>query len=136
MLKNKRRLDHGGVGMKFISCFAISFILIFISALISALIVQGLDDPTSKLGLFSLIAMMVSASVSGIISAKISGESGIRFAMLVALAVVLIMLLINVIASAGKVSGGAFMNYACYMGIASLSATLGRKKERHARHRY
>ena len=132
MLGTKRSAG-GEVARTFLVCFAISVLIILLFSLISAVIVGSLDDPTESVGIFSLATMLLSAALSGVMSARIKGEGGLKFATLVALAVVLIMLLINVIISAGKVSGGSFMNYGCYLGVASLSAFLGRKRNTHRR---
>ena len=131
-----KRSGGGEVARTFLICFAISVLLILLFSLISAVIVGSLDDPTKSVGLFSLATMLLSAAVSGVVSSRIKGEGGLKFATLVALAVVLIMLLVNVIISNGKVSGGAFMNYGCYLGVAALSAFLGRKRSGHRRNKY
>ena len=120
----------------FILCFAISILLIVLFSLLSALILDGLKDPTKNIGMFSLGAMVLSAMLSGILCSRIKSEGGLRFASLVGLAVVLIMLLINVIISSGRVSLAAFMNYGCYLGAYILSAYLGRKRDGHHKHRH
>ena len=134
MFKGKR-INDGGIIKCFLISFCISFLLILLLSLLSALIACSLDDPGKVIGLFSLGTLLISAAISGVLSSRIKGDGGFKFAILVALAVVLIMLLINVIICNGKVSGGSFMNYGCYMGVAALSAFLGRKRDRHRRHR-
>lgn len=134
MFKGKR-INDGGIMKRFIISFCISFLIILLLSLLSALIAVSLDDPSKVTGLFSLGSLLISAAVSGVLSSRIKGDGGVKFAILVALAVVLIMLLVNVIVCSGKVSGGSFMNYGCYMGVAALSAFLGRKRDRHKRHR-
>lgn len=136
MFKAKRHVGQDSVAVSFLICFAISALTIILFSVISALILYSLDDPTKNLGAFSLVTMMLSAATSGVISARIKGDGGFQFAILVALAVVLVMLLINVIICAGKVSGGAFMNYGCYLAVAALSAFVGKKGERHRRHKH
>ena len=125
-----------GIAGGFILCFAISILLIVLFSLFSALILDGLKDPTKNIGVFSLSAMVLSAILSGVLCSRIKGESGLRFASLVGLAVVLLMLLINVIISSGKVSLAAFMNYGCYLGAYILSAYLGRKRDGRHRHKH
>ena len=125
-----------GVAGGFILCFAISILLIVLFSLFSALILGGLNDPTKNIGIFSLGSMVLSAMLSGVLCSRIKGESGLRFASLVGLAVVLLMLLINVIISNGKVSLAAFMNYGCYLATYILSAYLGRKRNGHHKHRH
>ena len=136
MHKAKRLLEGGGIGIKFLICFSISALLILILSLISAMIVAGLKDPTKSIGIFSLGAILLSAVISGVICTRVKGEGGLRFALLVALSVVLIMLLINVIICNGKVSGGAFINYGCYLSLSTLSAYIGKKGEGRRSHRH
>lgn len=135
MLKGKK-VNDSGVMKNFLISFSISVLVIVLLSLLSSLIVSGLEDPGGVIGIFSLGSLLISAVVSGVMSSRIKGDGGLKFATLVALAVVLLMLLINVILCGGKVSGSSFMNYGCYMGVAVLSAFLGRKRERHARHRH
>ncbi len=136
MFRKRRIADGGGLLQRFLICLAFSALFILLLAFISALIVNSLSDPTKNLGIFSLVAMLLSALVSGVFCARMAKDKETQFTALVALAVVLIMLLINVIASGGKVSGGAFMNYGCYLGVATLSSLLGKKKGGHKRHKY
>ena len=135
MIKFRRRLEKGGVGIRFLICLAISVISILTTALIAALIVSRLDDPTSKLGLYSLLAMLVAAGLSGMITVKTGGDGDLRFSVLVSLAVVLLMLLINVIISSGKISLGAIMNYVCYIGSYLLGALITKHLGGRRRHR-
>ena len=96
MLKTKRGND-GGIFRSFIFCFGFSALTIVVLSLISAIIVNGLDDPTAFLGIFSLGTMILAAVASGIFSIKIKRESTVGYSALVALSVVLIMLLPMVI---------------------------------------
>ena len=118
--------------MTFLTCLALSIFAILAFALIFALVANASKDSTGNLGLFSLLSMLLGAVVSGFSSAKIKKEGAVAFSALVALAVVLIMLLCCVIFS-GKVPVSAFMNYACYIGVATLSALFG-AREKHKRH--
>ena len=135
MHKSKGSITDG-VAKVFILCFAISVLLLLLFSLLSALILDNLNDPTKNLGLFSLGAMILSALMSGAICSRIKSEGGLRFASLVGLAVLLLMLLINVILSKGKVSLAAFMNYGCYFATYILSAYVGRKRDGHRKHRH
>ena len=133
MFKTKRTQNN--TARDFVICFCLSSGVILVLSLICALIASSLSDPTANLGLFSLGAMILSAIVSGIFSVKYRKDCSIGYAALVALMVVLIMLLINVIISGGKISLGAFMNYGCYIGTYLLGALIakhtgGRRKHR------
>ena len=134
-MHKRKRVNSGGVAESFAICLGISTLLIILFSVISAVIAYMLDDPTRLLGLFSLASMLLAGIIGGICCARIKGDGGVRFAALVALAIVLLMLLINVILSEGRVSGAAFMNYGCYMGIYSLSAFLGKKTDKHRKHK-
>ena len=126
MLKTKRGND-GGIFISFVICFVFSALTIVVLSLVSAIIVNGLDDPTAFLGIFSLGTMVLSAIGSGIFSIKFRRESTVGYSALVALSVVLVMLLINVILSGGKISVAAFMNYACYIGANALGAIIAKQ---------
>lgn len=135
MIKGKRLFKEGNTAISFLICFAFSALVIILLSLIFALVANMSEDPTGRLGIFSLAAMIISAAAGGVFSARFCKESQLGFATLVALAIVLVMLLFCVILNAGKISGAAFMNYACYIGVAALSAFFGRRKEGHRRHR-
>lgn len=134
MYKGKNHTTVGIAG-SFVICLLFSALIIILFSLLSALILGQLSDPTASVGIFSLGTMLISAVASGILCIRLKEDGGLKFPALVSLAAVLIMLLINVIISQGKVSGGAFMNYACYLGTYTLSAFLGRRKKRTVRHR-
>lgn len=135
MQKGRRASENNNLRL-FLICFALSGGVILLLSVIGALVASGLDDPTGSLGLISLAVMLISAVISGVFSARIKGEGALGFSALVAMAVVLVMLLINLILCAGEVSLSAFMNYACFFGVAVMSAFVGRKRERHIRHRH
>lgn len=135
-MQKGRRALASSTPISFLICLGLSGGVIMLLSVIGALVASGLDDPTGNLGLISLAVMLISAAITGIFCTRIKGDGGVGFSALVALAVVLIMLLINVIICAGKVSLGAFMNYICFIGVAVGSAFLGKKRERrgHRKH--
>ena len=134
MYRGKHFLVKDNWAVVFLICLAISAMAIILFSLIFALIANMSKDPTGNLGIFSLLTMILGAAASGFATAKIKKENAIGFSALVSLALVLIMLLICVIMN-GKVSGSAFMNYFCYMGVATLFSLLGAREKSHKRHR-
>ena len=136
MFKSNRSKTGRGIGTSFLICLTSSALLILTFSFIVSLIVGALNDPTRHIGIFSLIAMLISALCSGIICGLINKDGGTGFAALVSLATVLIMLLISLIISGGRVTGGAFMNYACYVGVAVISSLLGKRHSRRHGHKY
>ena len=115
------------IGICIVSAAVISFIL--------ALVANSSDNSTENIPLFALASLLASAAVSGVIISRMKGQGGIRFSALVSLAFVLMLLLVSVIANKGAVPPSAFMNYGCFMGMATLSAYLGRKKDTKRRRR-
>jgi len=134
MLKGKKYIKSDGA-IKFLICFGFSAAMIILCSFIMALIASASGDPTRMVGIYSLVAMIVSAALGGIFSGRMRGDGGTVYALLVALAVVIIMLLIALIVRGGKVGGSAFMNYGCYLGVSTLAAILGKKRKIHRAHR-
>ena len=134
MLKGKKYIKNDGA-VKFLICLAFSAAMIILSSFIMALVASASSDPTGMVGIYSLVAMVVSAVFGGIFSGRMRGEGGVVYALLVSLAVVLIMLLVALIVCGGKIGGGAFMNYGCYLGASALAAIPGKKRKVHRAHR-
>lgn len=124
-----------GVGGTFLICLLISFGVMLIVAVIGGAIAYLTDDPTAYIPPIALAAILLSAVINGACSSRIKGDGGVGFSVLVALALMLLLLLINVIINGGKVGGGAFMNYGCYLATAALAAYLGRVRQRKRRRR-
>ena len=131
-----KKIQRGGIAASFVICFIFSVLAILLFSLIMTAIAMATEDPASKIGVFSLLAMLASAFVSGVFTAKFRGDCGLGFPALISLMVVLIMLLINVIISGGKVSGAAFMNYGCYLGVYVLSSLIGKSIGKRKRHKH
>ena len=122
------------VGRCFIICLGFSMVTMLIFAMIMAWISISTDDPTGKIGIFSLVSLIAAAVASGIFASKINPTDGVGFSVIAGLGMTLIMLLCGIIASAGKLSGGAFMNYGCYFGTYALLSYLGmRAKDKRKR---
>lgn len=134
MFKGKRMLREGNTAISFLICFAFSVAVMILLALIFALVANMSEDPTGKLGIFSISAMIISAIIGGVFTMRFS-KSNLGLTALVALAIVLVMLLFCIVLNAGKITASAFMNYACYLGISVFSGFIGKQKEGHKRHR-
>ncbi len=133
MLKFKMREKSGnGIGGLLIS----SLIALFSVAVFSfafALITASAENPSERMGLYSLAALIASGIFSGVLTCRLYGTCR---AMLSALLTVLVMMLIGIIISSGKLSGAAFMNYASFIGTFTVGAYLGRPRDkRHKRHK-
>ncbi len=136
MLKIKKRRGKG-VGVSFALCLGISVLCVGALSLIFAGAANLSSNPTDKIGIFSLAALLISAGVSGFICSGMNKERGGAFSVLVALAAVAIMMIVCLICRGGKIGASAFMNYGCYFGAFVLSALLakGIKGRGHRRYR-
>ena len=122
------RIRCCGAHIGFIPCLGLSLLLVPAFALIGAALASASNDPTAKVGLYSLLSLLLAAAVCGFIVSRLSAESGIKIALLCALAVVMIMLLISVIVTGGAPSASALLNYGCYLGVYALTAILGKRR--------
>lgn len=119
---------------RFLPCVLITLGILVISTLIMAALAGISENPSGKIGIYSLIALLVCAVASGFISARISGGEGIKYPALVAFCTALIMLLLSVIMGSTP-SGASFMNYACFILASVFSGFLGRKREKRRKRR-
>ena len=135
MNKLKKYINGGSPSVKFLICLGFSAILLLLVSFIMALVAVSTENPGGVVGIFALASMLVSAIAGGIFSAKMNHGATLLQNALVPLALVLIMLLIAVIMTGGKVSGGAFMNYGCYLGVFILSVVFGKREPKRHRHK-
>ena len=132
MNKGKRISLKGNFAAIFAICLAISTSAVILLSMTFALVAIMSKDPTGNLGIFSLSALLLGGAIGGFASAKIRKEGAVVFSALVALAVVMIMLIVCIIIN-GKIGGGAFMNYACYVGVSAFSGFLGAREKKYRR---
>lgn len=114
--------------------FTVLFSAVFtvLVSFIFALAASASEDSTSRLGIYSLLALVVSGVGGGIFTSRLSG---FKMAVLTALSIVLLMLICALIISGGRIPVGAFMNYGCYFGVFAIVGYLARKREGRRRRR-
>lgn len=134
MAKRRFKALRGGAVGRLLSCVLISLGLVLVSTLIMAALAGISENPSEKIDVYSLAALLISALVSGFVSAKISECEGIKIPLLASFATVLIMLLISVIMGVSP-SGASFMNYGCFILVSVFSGFLARKRERRRKRR-
>jgi O-antigen/teichoic acid export membrane protein len=117
-------------------CVGASLLCVGVITLIFALAANFSADPTGKIGIFSLVSLLISAVLSGLITALTNKERGGGFFALIALGTVAVMMVACLIMTGGKISASAFMNYGCYLGAYALSALLGKKRKARPRRRF
>ena len=74
MFKGKRFSLKGNIGLTFLSCLAVSALIIIFLSLIFAIVANKLEDPTGNLGIFSFAVLIRGAAAGGFISAKMKKE--------------------------------------------------------------
>ena len=92
------------------------------------------EDPTGAVGVCALVSLIVSGALAGAVSARIRGEGGFGFALLVALLVALLSMVVSLVSSGG-VSLGGLMNAVTYMGGGAVGAFLGSRRGDKRRYR-
>ena len=102
---------------------------------VTSLIASASENPTSLVGLLSIIALLISGIISGFIIGKYKGEGGMLASLLSALLFSLILLLIGIISAKGELSLGVLISYVCYVAVAGLGALLGKRRTSHIRRR-
>ena len=111
-----------------------SVLVILSLSMIAALICNAVKADSGLVRLYSLGALVLSAFVSGFVNSK---RVGVSYSLFSGLLVSLIMLMVGIIISSGKLSAGAFMNYGCFFLVSIAGAYLGKipssKKRRRRR---
>ena len=135
MHREKRKIHVSGGGKFFLISLALSLGILLVTSLVMSAIAYSSPDPTGKIGIYSLVSLIVSAAVSGFLISRLSGSGSVGMAALTSLATVLVLILFGAIASGGKLGVSALMNYLCYFGVALLFSLFGKKRERRHRRR-
>ena len=134
-LKSGKQLSGGVRG--FLISIGICVGILLFCAFIASIALTGVANSSAKINLYSLIALIIAAMLSGAALSRLKGEGGALYTFLSSLAVTVIMLAAGLIISRGSISAGSFMNYGCYIGVSALSGYLFRKKnsrQRRKRH--
>ena len=106
-----------------------------ICVFITGLVASASENPTSIVGLLSIIALLLSGLISGFVISKYKGEGGMLISTLSALLFSLILLLVGIISAKGELSFGVLINYVCYVAAAALGALLGKHRTSHIKRR-
>ena len=131
-LKKANEKNRSVRGLLFSALFSVLVILSL--SMIAALICNAVKADSGLVRLYSLGALVLSAFVSGFVNSK---RVGVSYSLFSGLLVSLIMLMVGIIISSGKLSAGAFMNYGCFFLVSIAGAYLGKmpssKKRRRRR---
>lgn len=132
-MKRQKILDNGLYF--FLISIGTSIASLLLCAFSMAMISYSGNDPAKSIGIFSLVTLVLSAVISGVVITRMKGEGGAKFAGLSSLSLVLILFFVALIIEKGSVPLSAFMNYSCYVGISVIAAIFGKKREKRRRRR-
>ena len=135
MYKGRKQLKFSGRGGYFLASVGASLGLILAASLIMSAIAYASDDPTGKISVFSLIALIASAVAGGFASAVLSPEYSLGRTAITSLITVLILILAGAIVDGGALGLSALMNYLCYFGISVLTSLFARHRKKRRRRR-
>ena len=102
-------------------------VLLTLISLLFAFISTLTADPTSLVGIFAILAVLLSGLIAGGAISKYMGEGGLLTAILSALLFVLLLLLVALIISRGELGGAALINAVIYLVSAALGGLIGSK---------
>ena len=105
----------------------------FLAAFIGAVILSRTENPTGHVGVCGMAVLFTTAAVCGFATSRYKGEGGVMPAMLASLFFVLVLLMVGLIGSSGKLPLVNVINLIAFMIISALGALLGRKRERKRR---
>lgn len=135
MYKGKNKVKEPSRARLFLIGLGISLGTLFGVSLIMSAIAYSSPDPTGKIGIFSLVSLIISSLIAGLLHRRLYRGRGMGMGALTALATTLIMLIFGAIISGGHLGLSAVMNYLSYLGIGLLSALIphregGKRKRR------
>ena len=131
--RNNFKIKKSNVGTLLLGV-AFSFCVLIVTSLIFSFILIGLKNPTGSIRTASLAVFLITASIAGFSVSRYKGNGGALLSILTSAAFIFILFAVTLISSRGKVSGGIFMNYICYIMISVFTAFLaGKRKKRRKR---
>ena len=113
----------------------ISLASVLTMTLILAIASYFTKDPTSLVGAFSLLSLLLAGAISGFVNARIGGEGGALIGIISASVASLIMLSVGLIWRGGMLPLSALLNLTAFILTSVGSAILGKKRARSARKR-
>ena len=113
----------------------VSLASVLTMTLILAIASYFTKDPTSLVGAFSLLSLLLAGAISGFVNARIGGEGGALIGIISASVASLIMLSVGLIWRGGMLPLSALLNLTAFILTSVGSAILGKKRARSARKR-
>ena len=114
---------------------AICLVMLIPVSLILTVISSFLKNPTSATGIISLVCVLISAALSGLVIARISDEGRLPVSALSAVIAVSVMTVIGLLCKGGITTAGVFLNHSAYVALTVISAYFGRPRRKKRKYR-
>ena len=134
-MKKHKRKEFGLTALMLLgAAFAIAVIVVvsFILSVISSLT----KDPTSLIGAFSLLSLILSGAISGFVTSKVNGDGGVLVAVLSSVISAFTILAIGLIWKGGAIKLSVPLNLIVFIAVSVIASLLAKKITRKKRHRY
>lgn len=134
-MKKHKRKELGLTALMLLGAafaLAVTVVVSFILSIISLMT----KDPTSMIGAFSLIALILAGAISGFVTSKVNGDGGVLVAVLSSVIATFAILSIGLICKGGAIKLSVPLNLCVFIAVSIFSALLGKKKPKKIRHRY
>lgn len=129
-MKRKGTKHKGGFLSLYLTSLLVSSLSLIFVAVISSLIINMLKNPLGATDVGSLLVLLLSAALSGLVISRLGGDGKLLSVLLSSLSVSALLMLIGLILSEGAVGGRVILNYLCYIAIAVFAAYLGTFKKK------
>ena len=113
----------------------VSLASVLTMTLILAIASYFTKDPTSLVGAFSLLSILLAGAISGFVNARIGGDGGALIGIISASLASLIMLSVGLIWRGGMLPLSALLNLTAFILTSVGTAILGKKRARSTRKR-
>lgn len=134
-MKRRKRKEFGltalmllGAAFALAVIIAVSFILSVISSMTK--------NPTSLVGAFSLLSLILSGAISGFVTSKVNGEGGVIVAVLSSVISAFTVLAIGLIWKGGAIKLSVPLNLLVFIAVSVIASLLGKKQPKRKKHRY
>lgn len=134
-MKKHKRKEFGlttlmllGAAFALVVMLAVSFILSVISSMTK--------DPTSFIGAFSLLSLILSGAISGFVTSKVNGDGGVLIAILSSVISAFTILAIGLIWKGGAIKLSVPLNLLVFIAVSLIASLLGKKQPKRKKHRY
>ena len=117
----------------FVFGLGFSLAILIILSFIASFVILSMKNPLLNIKTASLLVLLSAGAISGFAISKYKGELNLGISIAASIAVAAVMLVASLICSRGKLEGGIFMNYLCYVLVSAFFSFVGRKRKVHRR---